>query len=74
MSRAVARNLAEGRDASEITAVDPYGHPALADLPHVTLRRAGGLELDLELDPLHRSHPGWRPACPVHDIYLPYRG
>lgn len=44
-SRAVAMNVAEGRTATEIVAVDPYMDPRVADLPHVEVRKVGGLEL-----------------------------
>lgn len=51
-SRAAAMNLAEGRPGTEIVAVDPYMDPRVADLPRVTTRSIGGLELyinDLDL-------------------------
>lgn len=53
-SAAVSRNVAEGRPCSEIIAVDPYVDPRVGDLPHVTVRRVGGLDLtseDLDLGP-----------------------
>lgn len=53
-SRAVAMNVAEGRAATEIIAVDPYMDAHVTDLPHVTVRKVGGLELtsaDLGLGP-----------------------
>lgn len=48
MSQAVDRNIAEGRKSTEIIAIDPFMHPAVADFPHVTVRKIGGLELDAE--------------------------
>ncbi|MGI8754674.1 MAG: class I SAM-dependent methyltransferase [Acidimicrobiales bacterium] len=44
-SHAVAMNVAEGRPATQITAVDPYMNAHVADLPHVTVRKVGGLDL-----------------------------
>jgi hypothetical protein len=47
-SRAVDMNVAEGRTASEIVAVDPFINDAVAGLPHVTVRKVGGLELSVD--------------------------
>lgn len=49
MSEAVERNIAEGRQATQITACDPYTADWVADLPHVTSRKVGGLELGEEV-------------------------
>lgn len=47
-SRAVMMNVAEGRPASQIVAVDPYMDGRVTDLPHVTTRPVGGLELNID--------------------------
>jgi len=49
MSEAVDRNIAEGRPATQITACDPYTADWVTDLPHVTARKVGGLELGEEV-------------------------
>ncbi len=49
MSEAVQLNIAEGRQATQITACDPYTADWVADLPHVTARKVGGLELSDEV-------------------------
>lgn len=45
MSRAVERNVADGRPDTAITACDPYTAAWVEDLPYVTARKVGGLEL-----------------------------
>ena len=49
MSRAVQRNVGEGRQPTQITACDPYTADWVAELPHVTARKVGGLELGEEV-------------------------
>lgn len=49
MSRAVQRNVDEGRPATQITACDPYTADWVANLPHVTARKVGGLDLGAEV-------------------------
>ncbi len=49
MSRAVELNVAEGRQATRITACDPYTADWVSELPHVTARKVGGLELTDEV-------------------------
>lgn len=51
-SRAIEMNVAEGLMATDVTAIDPFMHDAVAGLPHVSVRRIGGLEIrpeDLDL-------------------------
>lgn len=49
MSRAVERNVAEGRPATQITACDPYTADWVSGLAHVSARKVGGLELGEEI-------------------------
>lgn len=48
MSQAVERNVAEGGDATEILAIDPYTADRVAGLPHVTSSSAHGIDLTAE--------------------------
>jgi hypothetical protein len=48
MSQAVERNVGEGRSATEIIAIDPYMRPEVGELPYVTVRKIGGLELEAD--------------------------
>jgi hypothetical protein len=52
MSKAVDRNVADGKPAGSIVACDPYTADRVAGLPHVEARSAGGLDItaaDLDL-------------------------
>lgn len=49
MSQAVQANVGEGRPATRITACDPYTADWVAELPHVTARKVGGMELGEEV-------------------------
>lgn len=49
MSRAVERNVAEGRPATSIIACDPYTAGRVTGLPYVTARSIGGLDLNDEV-------------------------
>lgn len=47
MSRAVERNVADGKNATTIIAFDPYTAGNVAHLPHVEARQTGGLDIRL---------------------------
>ena len=49
MSLAVQRNMEGGRGSTKITACDPYTADWVAELPHVTAQKVGGLDLSDEV-------------------------
>lgn len=48
MSRAVERNVLEGRQPTDIVAFDPYTASRVAHLPHVQSREVGGLQISVD--------------------------